>query len=279
MVAFLAVAPIVLVTVLIGLRGTAAMRTTSDFLVASRQVSPLLNSAAVSGEYLSAASFLGVAGLMLKDGVGALWYPVGFTAGYVAMLTLVAAPMRRSGALTLPDFADARFASPSLRKLTAVVVLIIGLLYLVPQFRTAGLVLSSVSGTPYWVGVVVAGGAVSTTLALGGMRAATYVQAFQFCLKSALFIGPAVWLLLQAGPGVRHDALHPVEFERFEQDTPVVFQVDVSVDVAEPTQVGAPGEPRELLPGSHEIAGHRAALPGRCRGSPRRERQDRKSVV
>lgn len=254
MVAFLAVAPIVLVTVLIGLRGTAAMRTTSDFLVASRQVSPLLNSAAVSGEYLSAASFLGVAGLMLKDGVGALWYPVGFTAGYVAMLTLVAAPMRRSGALTLPDFADARFASPSLRKLTAVVVLIIGLLYLVPQFRTAGLVLSSVSGTPYWVGVVVAGGAVSTTLALGGMRAATYVQAFQFCLKSALFIGPAVWLLLQAGPGVRHDALHPVEFERFEQDTPVVFQVDVSVDVAEPTQVGAPGEPRELLPGSHEIA-------------------------
>ena len=68
------------------------MRSTSDFLVASRRISPTLNAAAVSGEYLSAASFLGVAGLVVKDGIGALWYPVGFTAGYVAMLALVAAP-------------------------------------------------------------------------------------------------------------------------------------------------------------------------------------------
>lgn len=112
MAAVLSVAPVVLMTLLIGLRGVAAMRTTSDFLVASRRVSPLLNSAAVSGEYLSAASFLGVSGLMVKDGVGALWYPVGFTAGYIAMLALVAAPMRRSGALTVPDFAEARLASP-----------------------------------------------------------------------------------------------------------------------------------------------------------------------
>lgn len=77
----LAVAPVVLITLLIGVRGVAAMRTTSDFLVASRRISPFVNSAAVSGEYLSAASFLGVAGLVVKDGVGALWYPVGFTAG------------------------------------------------------------------------------------------------------------------------------------------------------------------------------------------------------
>ena len=87
------------------------MRSTSDFLVASRRISPTLNAAAVSGEYLSAASFLGVAGLVVKDGIGALWYPVGFTAGYVAMLALVAAPMRRTGALTVPDFAEARLGS------------------------------------------------------------------------------------------------------------------------------------------------------------------------
>ncbi|MGH3449695.1 MAG: sodium:solute symporter family transporter, partial [Haloechinothrix sp.] len=160
MVGLFAVAPVVLVTLFIGLRGVAAMRTTSDFLVASRRVTPLLNSAAVSGEYLSAASFLGVAGLVVKDGIGALWYPVGFTAGYIARLGLVAAPMRRSGALTVPDFAEARLASATLRKLAAVVVLVIGGLYLVPQFRTAGLVLSVVSGTPYWVGVVLAGTAV-----------------------------------------------------------------------------------------------------------------------
>ena len=92
----------------------------------------------MSGEYLSAASFLGIAGLVVKDGIGALWYPVGFTAGYVAMLALVAAPMRRTGALTVPDFAEARLGSRSLRTLSAVVVLVIATLYLVPQFKAAG---------------------------------------------------------------------------------------------------------------------------------------------
>lgn len=232
-----AVAPVVLITLLIGLRGVAAMRTTSDFLVASRRVSPLLNSAAVSGEYLSAASFLGVAGLVVKDGIGSLWYPVGFTAGYIAMLVLVAAPMRRSGALTVPDFAEARLASPALRRVAAVVILVIGGLYLVPQFRTSGLVLSVVSGTPYWVGVVIAGAGVATTLALGGMRAATYVQAFQFVLKLVLFIVPAVWLLIVVGPAARHEAVNPVEFTRFSHDTPVTFRVGVTLDVVEPTTV------------------------------------------
>jgi len=229
-----AVAPVVLVTLLIGLRGVAAMRTTSDFLVASRRVSPLLNSAAVSGEYLSAASFLGVAGLVVKDGIGSLWYPVGFTAGYIAMLVLVAAPMRRSGALTVPDFAEARLASPALRRVTAFVILVIGGLYLVPQFRTAGLVLSAVSHTPYWVGVVIAGAGVAITLALGGMRAATYVQAFQFVLKLVLFIVPAVWLLIQVTPQDRHAAVHPVEFTHFAKDTTVTFRVGTTLVLEEP---------------------------------------------
>ncbi|MFC0107025.1 sodium/solute symporter [Kibdelosporangium aridum] len=237
MIAALAVTPVVLITLLIGLRGVAAMRTTSDFLVASRRVSPLLNSAAVSGEYLSAASFLGVAGLVVKDGVGALWYPVGFTAGYIAMLALVAAPMRRSGALTVPDFAEARLASSPLRRLAAVAILVIGGLYLVPQFRTAGLVLSVVSGSQYWVGVVIAGVVVAVTLALGGMRAATYVQAFQFCLKLVLFIIPAIWLLLRVGPDVREEAVHPVEFTHFGHETHVTFRASVTLDVTEPTTV------------------------------------------
>ncbi|GLU50096.1 cation acetate symporter [Nocardiopsis ansamitocini] len=254
MVALMAVAPLVLVTLLIGLRGVAAMRTTSDFLVASRRVSPLLNSAAVSGEYLSAASFLGVAGLIVKDGVGALWYPVGFTAGYIAMLILVAAPMRRSGALTVPDFAEARLASPGLRRLSALVVLVIGVLYLVPQFRTAGLVLSAVSSTPYWVGVVISGTVVSATLALGGMRAATYVQAFQFVVKLLLFIVPAIWLVAQVGPEVRHSAVHPVEFTRFDRDTPVSFQVDVVLEVDTPTVVrSSDGQESVLTPGRLDV--------------------------
>ncbi len=245
----LAVAPVVLVTLLIGVRGVAAMRTTSDFLVASRRISPLVNSAAVSGEYLSAASFLGIAGLVVKDGIGALWYPVGFTAGYIAMLVLVAAPMRRSGALTVPDFAEARLNSPALRRLAAVVVLVIGTIYVVPQFRTAGLVLAAVGGTPYWVGVVLAGAAVSVTLALGGMRAATYVQAFQFVLKLLLFLIPAIWLVLQAGAVNRTDALNPVEFTHFARETAVRFAVDVTMEIREPTPVRRNGVVEILPPG------------------------------
>jgi cation/acetate symporter len=245
----LAVAPVVLVTLLIGVRGVAAMRTTSDFLVASRRISPLVNSAAVSGEYLSAASFLGVAGLVVKDGIGALWYPVGFTAGYIAMLVLVAAPMRRSGALTVPDFAEARLNSPALRRLAAVVVLVIGTIYVVPQFRTAGLVLTAVGHTPYWVGVVLAGAAVSVTLALGGMRAATYVQAFQFVLKLLLFLVPAIWLVLQAGAVNRADALHPVEFTHFARETSVKFEVEVTMEIREPTAVRRNGVAETLPPG------------------------------
>ncbi|GAA1263213.1 cation acetate symporter [Pseudonocardia aurantiaca] len=248
----LAIVPVLLITLLIGARGVAAMRTTSDFLVASRRISPTVNAAAVSGEYLSAASFLGIAGLVVKDGVGSLWYAVGFAAGYVAMLALVAAPMRRTGALTVPDFAEARLGSPGLRRLSAVVVLVIGVLYLVPQFTAAGQVLGVVSGSPYWVGVVIAGAAVSITLALGGMRAATYVQAFQFVLKLVLFIVPAIWLLLQVSPEVRRDALTPVEFTQFAATTPVQFRLDTVLTITAPTRVVVEGgAEQELAPGRH----------------------------
>ena len=101
--------------------GVRFARSTSDFLVASRTVGPAANAGAISGEYLSAASFLGVAGLILRDGVDALWYPVGFTAGYLALLLFVAAPLRRSGAYTVPDFAEARLRSPALRKVCTLV--------------------------------------------------------------------------------------------------------------------------------------------------------------
>jgi cation/acetate symporter len=258
-----AIVLVVLVTLLIGARGVAAIRSTSDFLVASRRISPTLNAAAVSGEYLSAASFLGVAGLVLKDGIGALWYGVGFTAGYIAMLALVAAPMRRTGALTVPDFAEARLGSAGLRKLSAVVVLVIATLYLVPQFKAAGLVLTVVTGTPYWVGVVVAGAAVSITLALGGMRAATYVQAFQFGLKLLLFIIPAIWLVLHVGADTRRDALAPVEFTRFDRAAPVEFRLDVELTITEPTPVSISGRAAEVLrPGRYEaVAGSTWTFP------------------
>ena len=96
----------------IGTYGVRLARTTCDLFVASRAVTPWWNAAAISGEYLSAASFLGVAGLMLKFGASALWLPVGFTAGYLTLLLFVAAPLRRFGSYTIPDFAEARLPAP-----------------------------------------------------------------------------------------------------------------------------------------------------------------------
>ena len=188
---------VTLVTVGIGFYGLKLARTTSDFLVASRSVSPTWNAAAIGGEYLSAASFLGVAGLILKYGVDVLWYPVGFAAGYLALLLFVAAPLRRSGAFTLPDFCELRLGSRRLRKLATAFVVFIGWLYLVPQLQGAGLTLTTVTGQPYALGALLVGAVVTCNVALGGMRAITFVQAFQYWLKLTALLVPAVFLLLQ----------------------------------------------------------------------------------
>ncbi|MFC0532992.1 sodium/solute symporter [Phytohabitans kaempferiae] len=191
-----AIVAVTLVTLAIGFYGLKLARTTSDFLVASRVVSPTWNAAAIGGEYLSAASFLGVAGLILKYGVDVLWYPVGFAAGYLALLLFVAAPLRRSGAFTLPDFCEVRLHSRGLRKLATAFVVFIGWLYLVPQLQGAGLTLTTVTGGPYELGALLVGVVVTANVALGGMRAITFVQAFQYWLKLTALAVPAMFLVL-----------------------------------------------------------------------------------
>src|SRR3954466_10559766 len=145
-----AVALVCLATLGVGAVGLRLSRTTSDFYVASRAVTPRWNASAIGGEYLSGASFLGVAGLVLAFGTDMLWYPVGYTAGYLVLLVLVAAPLRRSGAYTLPDFAEIRLRSPVVRSAASLLVLGIGWLYLLPQFQAAGLALETSTGAPPW---------------------------------------------------------------------------------------------------------------------------------
>src|SRR5436309_3480235 len=132
-----AVAVVVLGTIAIGGYGLRISRTTSDFFVASRSVSPWLNASAIGGEYVSAASFLGVAGLIFAFGADMLWIAVGYTTGYLVLLTLVAAPLRRSGAYTVPDFAEARLGSPPVRRIASILTVAIGWLYLLPQLHGA----------------------------------------------------------------------------------------------------------------------------------------------
>lgn len=191
-----AVLAVTVATVAIGTWGLRFSRTTSDFFVASRTVRPRLNASAIGGEYLSAASFLGIAGLLLLGGADVLWYPVGWTAGYLVLLVLVAAPLRRSGAYTLPDFAEARLGSRWVRAASSLLVVGVGWLYLVPQFKGAGITLESAIGAPEWVGPVIVGLVVLVNVMSGGMRSITFVQAFQYWLKLTAILVPAMVLVV-----------------------------------------------------------------------------------
>ncbi|MCW2513927.1 MAG: sodium:solute symporter [Mycobacterium sp.] len=227
-------------TISIGFYGIRLSRTTSDFLVASRSIGPQWNAAAISGEYLSAASFLGVAGLIAKYGADALWYPVGFTAGYLGLLLFVAAPLRRSGAYTVPDFAEFRLGSVRLRKVAMLVVVVICTLYLVPQYQGAGLALKTLLGLPVWLGPVTVGAIVIINVVGGGMRSITFVQAFQYWLKLTAIAVPALALLalfMRDGNDLG-GPLPPV----VQHQTTVTVETDVVVQVAETAGIRVTGD-------------------------------------
>jgi Na+(H+)/acetate symporter ActP len=195
--ALVAVLAVSAATLGIGAFGLRVSRTTSDFFVASRVVRPGLNASAIAGEYLSAASFLGVAGLVLLRGADMLWYPVGWTAGYLMLLLFVAAPLRRSGAYTVPDFAELRLESRATRSVASFLVVLICVFYLVPQLQGAGLTFRTLTGAPRWLGGVVVAVVVLFNVLAGGMRSITLVQAFQYWLKLVLLLVPISVLLLQ----------------------------------------------------------------------------------
>jgi cation/acetate symporter len=258
--ALAAVIAVTLVTVALGARGMRVARTPADFLVAAREVPPVVNASAISGEYLSAASFLGVAGLVYVDGVGALWYPVGYATGYLVLLLLVAAPLRRFGAYTIPDFAEGRLGSPLLRKVGTLFVLVIGWFYLLPQLKGAGITLQVVMGTPYWVGVVVLGIVVTGNIAAGGMKGITVVQAFQFWLKIVAIAVPAIVLLSLAH--TRTQALDRPVAATFPVATTVSITEPIHFTVRQAVTITGSGEldgraisgPVLLQPGVHDVA-------------------------
>jgi cation/acetate symporter len=174
----------VVVTVWMGFRSAKTSKTASDFFVAGRSVSVGWNASAISGEYLSAASFMGVAGMVMSSGYDALWYPVCYACGYLFLLLFIAGPLRRFGAYTIPDFAEGRFDSPLFRKIAVCFVLFIGFFYTMPQMKGAGVTLAYIfPGMPYWAGVVLVGAVITLNVALGGMKGITLVQAFQYWIK------------------------------------------------------------------------------------------------
>ncbi len=190
----------VVATIIMGFRSAKSSKSASDFFVAGRSVSVGWNASAISGEYLSAASFMGVAGMVMLSGYDALWYPVCYACGYLFLLLFIAGPLRRFGAYTIPDFAEGRYDSPVFRKIAVCFVLFIGFFYTMPQMKGAGVTLSYIfPGLPYWVGVAVVGAVITLNVALGGMKGITLVQAVQYWIKMFAISVPVFVLLAVYG--------------------------------------------------------------------------------
>jgi len=190
----------VAVTLWMGFRSAKTSKTASDFFVAGRSVSVGWNASAISGEYLSAASFMGVAGMVMSSGYDALWYPVCYACGYLFLLLFIAGPLRRFGAYTIPDFAEGRFDSPMFRKIAVCFVLFIGFFYTMPQMKGAGVTLAYIfPGLQYWVGVVLVGAVITLNVALGGMKGITLVQAVQYWIKLFAITVPVFVLMAVVG--------------------------------------------------------------------------------
>ncbi len=199
----------VVVTLWMGFRSSKTSKSASDFFVAGRSVSVGWNASAISGEYLSAASFMGIAGMVMSSGYDALWYPVCYACGYLFLLLFIAGPLRRFGAYTIPDFAEGRFDSPLFRRIAVCFVLFIGFFYTMPQMKGAGTALSYIlPGLPYWVGVVVVGAVITLNVALGGMKGITLIQAVQYWIKMFAISTPVFVLLSVYGGYGKHLSLN-----------------------------------------------------------------------
>ena len=213
----------VIITIIMGFRSAKSSKSASDFFVAGRSVSVGWNASAISGEYLSAASFMGIAGMVMSSGYDALWYPVCYACGYLFLLLFIAGPLRRFGAYTIPDFAEGRYDSPIFRKIAVCFVLFIGFFYTMPQMKGAGTTLAyifqsidlrtswlsilaphdeqgnALVGLAYWFGVAVVGAVITLNVSLGGMKGITLVQAVQYWIKMFAISVPVFVLLAVYG--------------------------------------------------------------------------------
>lgn len=192
-------ASITLIAVLVIVLGVAVVTrprdsSTLDFYLAGQRVGVVTNSWAICGDYLSAASFLGVAAAVYVSGLDGAWYAVGFAAGFVPVLLLVAAPLRRYGEFSLADFLGRRLRSDTVRLHSVGVVQLVILCYLIPQSVGGGITWELLVGhgffglSPYATGVLLSTAVIAVVVAAGGMRGTTWNQAVQFLLLFAALL-------------------------------------------------------------------------------------------
>jgi cation/acetate symporter len=159
-------------------------KSSSGYFAAGGSIHWAVNGIAFAGDYLSAASFLGIAGMIATLGYDGFLYSIGYLAGWVVALFVVSEPMKRLGKYTFADALDAKFNSRGLRFAAAVSTLIVSLFYLIPQMVGAGVLVTPLLGLPHAAGVIMVGAIVILIVATAGMTSTTYVQ----FLKGGLLI-------------------------------------------------------------------------------------------
>lgn len=175
---------IVLSVLAISILAARKSSSSKDYFAAGGSIPWTVNGIAFAGDYLSAASFLGICGMIAFSGYDGFLYSIGYLAGWVVALFIVAEPMKKLGKYTFTDALDSKFNSKGIQLMAGISTLIVSIFYLIPQMVGAGALVTPLLGLPHYVGVIMVGSIVIFIVATAGMKSTTYVQ----FIKGALLI-------------------------------------------------------------------------------------------
>ena len=176
----------------------------AGYFAAHGQIPWFVNGVAFAGDYLSAASFLGICGMIAFHGYDGFLYSIGFLAGWVVALFVIAEPMKRLGRFTFADALDAKFNSRGIKIAAGLSTLAVSVFYLIPQMVGAGALVTPLLGLPHWAGVVLVGGVVIAIVTTAGMVSTTWVQFIKgglLVVFSTILVGCVLWRGLEQVPG------------------------------------------------------------------------------
>ncbi|MHC5028980.1 MAG: sodium:solute symporter family protein [Planctomycetota bacterium] len=181
----------------IGVAIWSRARSTGEFYIAGSRVPPVMNGMATAADWMSAASFISMAGIISFAGRDGSRYLMGWTGGYVLLALLLAPYLRKFGKYTVPDFIGDRYGSQTARLVAVVCAIFVSFTYVAGQMRGVGIVFSHFLAVPINYGVIVGMGIVFFYAVLGGMKGITYTQVAQYCVLIFAYMVPAFFIAFQ----------------------------------------------------------------------------------